>query len=473
MLMKCQADTVHRENTQQDGQSIVIIAILMVILLGFIALAIDGGNVFAKRRTSQNAADASALSATHYIATASMPNETRLIARIHELVELNGIPDTDEFSGNEINDNVSIIYTDPNGNPISGCNEVPCGIVPAAARGITTIVRYQFPTMIAGVIGISEATVSSSATAIIRGGDASGSAGTPLLTLSDRDSCDLVNDKPMAISGQYNEVIGKSHTNSHVHVSGQNNHFHGQVTVVGNWNNNDYNPANNILFEPESPGWPLVGSGALANPYGGLSVSDFAPNGLAVAGVPSEEYFNLTAIADDPVILENLPQLNGDELRSGVYYAGDKEIHLGKSDIHGTITLVGSRIIDISGTNQNFTAYLPNGILMFSDMQPTDPCRDPSILLSGGSRNLEPVVSHQDGCPFAPSNIENSCWSPSNHVFNGIIYAPRGSVNIASSRTTFIGGLVGWGITVDGSKNLFVTNSATYSLSEPVIELIQ
>ncbi len=49
----------HRNN--EKGQSLIILAVAFVILLGFVALAIDGGMVYSDRRYAQNAADASSL----------------------------------------------------------------------------------------------------------------------------------------------------------------------------------------------------------------------------------------------------------------------------------------------------------------------------------------------------------------------------------------------------------------------------
>ena len=45
----------------ESGQVIVILALALVGLLGFSALAIDGSMVFADRRFSQSGADAAAL----------------------------------------------------------------------------------------------------------------------------------------------------------------------------------------------------------------------------------------------------------------------------------------------------------------------------------------------------------------------------------------------------------------------------
>ncbi|HEY5668948.1 MAG TPA: Tad domain-containing protein, partial [Anaerolineales bacterium] len=47
--------------TQEKGQALVLITLAMVVLLGFTALAIDGGMVYSDRRHAQNAADASSL----------------------------------------------------------------------------------------------------------------------------------------------------------------------------------------------------------------------------------------------------------------------------------------------------------------------------------------------------------------------------------------------------------------------------
>lgn len=46
---------------KQKGQALILIALGIVVMIGFAALAIDGGNAFADRRHAQNAADTSAL----------------------------------------------------------------------------------------------------------------------------------------------------------------------------------------------------------------------------------------------------------------------------------------------------------------------------------------------------------------------------------------------------------------------------
>lgn len=53
---------------EDRGQALVIVALAMVVLIGFLALAIDAGNAYAQRRRMQNAADAGALAGARALA---------------------------------------------------------------------------------------------------------------------------------------------------------------------------------------------------------------------------------------------------------------------------------------------------------------------------------------------------------------------------------------------------------------------
>ena len=52
------------EHKSENGQAIILIIIGIVALLGFAALAIDGGMVYADRRNAQNGADDTTEAAT-------------------------------------------------------------------------------------------------------------------------------------------------------------------------------------------------------------------------------------------------------------------------------------------------------------------------------------------------------------------------------------------------------------------------
>jgi hypothetical protein len=52
---------INQTNSSERGQALVLIVLAMIVLLGFTALAVDGGMVYSDRRFVQNAADASSL----------------------------------------------------------------------------------------------------------------------------------------------------------------------------------------------------------------------------------------------------------------------------------------------------------------------------------------------------------------------------------------------------------------------------
>ncbi len=52
----------------QRGQTLVFVALMLVVLVGFLALAVDVGNAYAERRFMQNAADAGALAGARALA---------------------------------------------------------------------------------------------------------------------------------------------------------------------------------------------------------------------------------------------------------------------------------------------------------------------------------------------------------------------------------------------------------------------
>lgn len=61
---------------QEQGQSIVLIAFGLAVLMAFMALAVDGGNVYAQRRQAQNAADAAAYAGGERLARPYDPDGT-------------------------------------------------------------------------------------------------------------------------------------------------------------------------------------------------------------------------------------------------------------------------------------------------------------------------------------------------------------------------------------------------------------
>ena len=76
---------------REDGQSIILIVILLAVLLGLVAVVLDIGNAYAQRRVSQNAADAAALAATRVLGPgAAFTTSRKVLQKAKEYAEMNG-----------------------------------------------------------------------------------------------------------------------------------------------------------------------------------------------------------------------------------------------------------------------------------------------------------------------------------------------------------------------------------------------
>lgn len=73
----------------EDGQAMVLMALLMVVLMGFAALAVDGGRLYITKSQLQNAADAAALAGAQDLPVASTAkNEAETMAKLNGIKEI-------------------------------------------------------------------------------------------------------------------------------------------------------------------------------------------------------------------------------------------------------------------------------------------------------------------------------------------------------------------------------------------------
>jgi len=151
---------MHKRKSER-GQSLVIIAVVMVGLIALMGLAIDGGNVFMQRRRAQNAADAAALAGTRLLAKAintcnadPVGTDAVLAREVNRYAERNGISDTNGVPGDETNAHVQATYVDRDGNALG---TVGGGRVPEGATGIDVVVDDEHETYFLTVIGVDKA----------------------------------------------------------------------------------------------------------------------------------------------------------------------------------------------------------------------------------------------------------------------------------------------------------------------------
>jgi hypothetical protein len=103
----------HRSMRREEGQSLIIVGALLIVLVVLIGLVVDAGNAYAQRRIVQNAADAAALAGSQmlvhqedYLTGGPFLRNWQVIAAAEDFAKRNGV------DPNELN----IYYTDISGN---------------------------------------------------------------------------------------------------------------------------------------------------------------------------------------------------------------------------------------------------------------------------------------------------------------------------------------------------------------------
>jgi Flp pilus assembly protein TadG len=147
----------------EQGQSIVLIAVVMVSLLALAGLAIDGGNLFLQRRRVQNAADAGALAGTRVLAEitincegGSSANDARVAQAVAEFVASNGFPESEGTA-------MTSWYVNADEQQLA---QVGAGSIPQAATGVEVQLEAQVSTYFLKVVGIEHAAFGGEATAM-------------------------------------------------------------------------------------------------------------------------------------------------------------------------------------------------------------------------------------------------------------------------------------------------------------------
>ena len=152
----------------QQGVSLVLTTMLLTVLLGFFALAIDVGYLFVVRNQLQNAADTTALSAANYLypLVKGDPNWSLAILKANSAIQQNKV-DNISLAGGTINIGYWNITGAPTGlhaTKLDLINDYPAIQVTITKAGANGVLSTYF----AGVLGILS--FSPSATAVAVGG---------------------------------------------------------------------------------------------------------------------------------------------------------------------------------------------------------------------------------------------------------------------------------------------------------------
>jgi Flp pilus assembly protein TadG len=151
------------------GQTMIIFAICLVVLLSLVALGLDGANTFFQRRTAQKAADSASMGATQLLATrggnGSATLENQVLQTVNRLAGANGA----DLKGHSISTAIDGIdaYFLNSSSAVVGTKVGTNGGVPATAVGVRAVVRRQSQAMFAQVIGINQVQATAKSDAMV------------------------------------------------------------------------------------------------------------------------------------------------------------------------------------------------------------------------------------------------------------------------------------------------------------------
>jgi hypothetical protein len=130
---------------REDGQSLVLVALSLIVLLGMLGLAIDIGRGYAARRRMQNAADAGALAGAWLMAKGG--TDSQIASVVHQYTQV------ENGAGSYV------------ANYLPGMQAVGGGSVPANATGVRVVASITIPTYFASLLGLNQISASSNAAA--------------------------------------------------------------------------------------------------------------------------------------------------------------------------------------------------------------------------------------------------------------------------------------------------------------------
>jgi Putative Flp pilus-assembly TadE/G-like len=391
----------------ERGAILALVALGMFVLLGAVALGVDGNRVFEERRSAQAAVDHAATSAAYAECSGGTPAQAVIAGRA--AAQRNGYD---------------------NDGTTNTVNVVDTGNIRYWATIDSTI-----PSTFAGVLGIPSFDVSVEATASAVGCGAGGSG--PGAIYGGGTTCGSSSNPLVDVPGSTQRVYGGIHSNFTSRVGGSTNIFTNAVDTMDDpftyvtshseaGSGNVYQPGYPAQTAVPSPQWPAGFDPSLAD-----SAADAMFTSYQALAVANGTYFTnkVTTITKDGVYYTT--HTDGMDIGSISLPGGDAN---GQADVV-LVAPNGPIKVSISGLTMNpyghdstppFTGLPRDGLLIVSGKQQTTDkkCDDYTVSLSGSG----------------------STW-------NGIIWGGGGLVEFNGSSNSAVNGtLIGWGVRLNGSN---------------------
>lgn len=294
---------------------LIIAALAMVIVLGFLAMALDGGMAYAGRRTAQNAADAAALAGAKVLQDEGVGPAVQ--AAIYDYSERNNL-DVSAWS-----------YVYEEGEEV----------------GVAVTTTSTFSTSFASIMGIHTITTVAPAEARMVG---------RRLGSADSGGCDGDyaiwadvwggQDKEVYIKGEEHVIVGNVHSNDDLKIGGKDHTITGGVTYVDTFSDNSQGSWYSAPQQVTTQAGPVS-----------YDVADYQPGGsMAVAAGGDYHYTggNLSLTCSSP---------------QGLYYATG-HVTIDCEDMSGQVTIVAEGYIKVhNNTGSIVLSPYSDGLLFFSN----------------------------------------------------------------------------------------------------------
>jgi hypothetical protein len=392
---------MRRSNSSQSGQAAILLALGLLGLVAFAALAIDGGLLYAEKRSAQNAADNAVLAAARAMCLGEDPVSAALALAYENGYDNDGVG------------NIVTVSNPPTAGPNAGNSDYVELVIVSNFPG--ALIQFVRP----GGLQITVRAVSACLPRMGRGHAA-------LFAIS--QTC----NNAIIWSGSSSSVQGGMHSNNDVQITGSNNTISGIASYVTTINANP----DKVTLIPPAPINP-VHTGVIMDPLG-FDIEDYAPGGSKAALAQGAGLYRYCDGDIDMNWLEDNHYYDEatDTILDGLYYAtGDISINRARA-VGNAVTLVAEGDVDLRGPDQVISAYM-DGLLAFSGTaygNDSVACSTPAIKLSlNGS------------------------------IYEGYLYAPHGLINVSGSDIQVNGGLIGYALSLSLSgTDISVINSSEY-----------
>ncbi|HEX2906004.1 MAG TPA: Tad domain-containing protein [Phototrophicaceae bacterium] len=412
------ATTHPAERRGEAGQAIVLIALIMLALIAFLGLAIDGGGLFLLWRQAQNATDSAALAAAYAKCTRS-PNWEQAGL---DAAAKNGFT-------NDGTNTVSV-----NNPPLNGPRKDDPDFVEVVIEAIK-------PSYFIQVVYKEPLKVSNSAVGLCY------PAFDPT-TVPGLWAGSSVCQHTVKWGGANSYIEGGLFSNNEIQVQGSNGVIHGPVEAVNGIS------GNNAIWDA---GYPKSGVATRPDPMN-LEIRLYAPGGAV--------YNNVTLHYDVASSTSPDPDWNAgkstwypkNRMLAGLYYvAGDVNFQNGLTfDTVKGVTIVATGKIIAGNTKGNYLRFYGEvmnpvgtrkirypGILFFSAADTSDKCGENVIKFSGG----------------------DDTW--------GVFYAPKGGMDVSGSKIQMIGSVLANEISYDGSDGRLIYDPSILPPRPPAIQIAE